>query len=162
MNSTRSFMLTPFRLQVATFAVALCLVAGVASGETIEQSFGRVAVTLRTTNVPPDLAIGSPQSPGYSMYTSIVVSLAIKVSGQSVYVPLDAFAGIGEPRSVDVQAIALDRRWRLKLAGGDAATAYCAIMDFDSIQIRTVKLFGSCQGKVPFATKLYAKIKVLN
>jgi hypothetical protein len=145
-----------------TVAFVLALLSISVRSQAAEETFGSVTVALRTTALPQEFAIGATGRLGYSTYTSIVLSLEIKVSGKSVYVPFDAFAGLGDPKSTDVKVLVRDRRWQLRLNGGDAASSYCAIMDFDSTQVHEVRLFGSCRDSVTFATKKYRKIKVLN
>jgi hypothetical protein len=138
-------------------------VSTTAAGETIEQLFGSVSVTLHTINLPRSFAASASTSPGYSaVYTSLIVSFAIRVAGKPIYAPFDAFAGLGDPMSVDVRELVREKRWRLKLAGGDASTAYCAVMEFDSTQIYVVNLLRNCQAKDPFVTKRYARVKLLN
>lgn len=141
----------------------LCLAHLAHAGDFIERQFGAVVVALRTADVPSDFAAAAPgTAAGYSGFSSVLVRLDIKISGRPVYVPLDAFAGLGDPRSMDVQEVLRDKRWRLKIAGGDAGTSYCAVMEFDSTQVHAVSLLRSCAAKVPFATKRYAKLEILN
>ena len=131
--------------------------------EVIRQSFGPVSVVVGTVNVPRNFTgSGEMLVPGYAALSVLIVQLDLRVSGQPVGVPFDAFAGLGDPRSVDIRKARSRNAWRLTLVGGDASTSYCAVMEFDVVQVHAVKLFRSCSAKAPFASKSYSTLEVLN
>lgn len=131
--------------------------------EVIRKSFGQVTAAIGTADVPTGFTVrGSMPIPGYAAFSVMIVQFDLRVSGRQVVVPFDAFAGLGDPTSVDVRETASRDAWRLTLVGGDASTSYCAVMEFDSVQIHVVTLSRSCSARVPFAVKRYAKLEILN
>ena len=152
-----------FGLMLAWGLVTSCFASPTGAREAIRQSFGSVSVAVGTADIPRDFT-GSEAMliPGYAALSVLIVQFDLRVSGKSVYVPFDAFAGLGDPRSVDVRKVGTRNGWRLTLVGGDASTSYCAVMQFDEVQVHAVNLFRSCSTKVPFAAKRYANLEVLN
>ena len=131
--------------------------------EAIRQSFGPVSVVVGTASIPRDFTgSGTMLVPGYGALSVLIVQFDLRVSGQPVVVPFDAFAGLGDPRSIDIRKASSRNAWRLTLVGGDASTSYCAVMEFDAVQVNAVKLFRSCSAKVPFSAKHYSTFEVLN
>jgi hypothetical protein len=131
--------------------------------EVIRQSFGPVSVVVGTADVPRDFTgSGTTLIPGYAALSVLIVQFDLRVSGQPVVVPFDAFAGLGDPRSIDIRKATSRNAWRLTLVGGDASTSYCAVMEFDAVQVHAVKLFRNCSAKAPFAAKRYSTLEVLN
>jgi hypothetical protein len=61
---------------------------------------------------------------------SVIGALEIKVRGKAVYVPLSAFADLGNPRTVRIEPREGKDRFAVILKGGDAATSYSAILVF--------------------------------
>ena len=131
--------------------------------DVIRQSFGPVSVVIGTADIPPRFT-GSETMiiPGYAAQSVLIVQFDLRVSGQPVVVPFDAFAGLGDPKSIDIRRATSRNAWRLTLVGGDASTSYCAVMEFDAVQVHAVKLFRNCSANAPFATKRYSTLEVLN
>jgi hypothetical protein len=122
-----------------------------------------VSVAVGTVDIPHDFAgSGTMLVPGYAALSVLIVQFDLRVSGQPVVVPFDAFAGLGDPKSIDVRKASASNAWRLTLVGGDASTSYCAVMEFDAVQVHAVKLFRNCSSKAPFAAKRYSTLEVLN
>ncbi len=131
--------------------------------EAIRQDFGPVSVVIGTAEIPRAfVGNGTMLVPAYAALSVLIVQFDIRVSGQPVVVPFDAFAGLGDPGSVDVRKASSRNAWRLTLVGGDASTSYCAVFEFDAVQVHAVKLFRSCSARTPFAAKRYGTLEVLN
>jgi hypothetical protein len=129
----------------------------------LQQEFGPVSITVHTAEIPQSFFApkGSPELTFYGL-RSLVIRLEVKVNGTRVVVPLDSFVGLGDPRSIDVSKTSRDGKWRLRLEGGDASSAYCANLDFDKKQVHRVAVYRSCRSSAPFVTKQYTPIEVLN
>ncbi|MEW6108482.1 MAG: hypothetical protein AB1632_04830 [Nitrospirota bacterium] len=56
--------------------------------------------------------------------------MEVKVGGESIFIPLSAFADLGNPRSVNIESGKRKNRFAVVLNGGDAATSYTARFDF--------------------------------
>lgn len=61
--------------------------------------------------------------------TILLSQLTVAVKGQDVFVPLSAFADLGNPRSVEVKATR--RGFDVVILGGDASAAYRAHLTFE-------------------------------
>jgi hypothetical protein len=56
--------------------------------------------------------------------------LEVKVGGKPIFVPLSAFADLGNPRKVRIESRKEKGRFAVILTGGDAATSYSATLEF--------------------------------
>lgn len=70
---------------------------------------------------------------------TVVYQLSVTESGDDVFVPLSAFADLGNPRTMEVKATR--RGFDLAITGGDAATSYRAALTFEQRNLvsRTVR-----------------------
>ncbi len=74
---------------------------------------------------------------------NIINALEIKDSGKSVFIPLSAFADLGNPRTVRIESRKGNDQFAVVLIGGDAATSYSATLEFrDSLLIERVVRHG--------------------
>ena len=60
---------------------------------------------------------------------ALVSQLTVVVGGQDVFVPLSAFADLGNPRTVEVKVTR--RGFDLIISGGDASASYRALLTFE-------------------------------
>lgn len=132
--------------------------------EAIRQNFDPISISIVVVKMPA--ALIDHQSNLLSAYNSmatLILKIDIGVSGRLIYMPFDAYAGLGDPISVDVREIPYNsKKWRMTLTGGDASTAYCALINFDEVQVRTVDLFRNCKDQVPYAAKHYAPFEIFD
>ena len=61
---------------------------------------------------------------------TFVGALEVKAAGTLLFIPLSAFADLGEPRNVRVETRKGKSRFAVVLIGGDAATSYKATLEF--------------------------------
>jgi hypothetical protein len=136
--------------------------AGIDDG--LQRTFGDVSVVIRTAEVPKEFTrLDRPGAPAYSSISVLIVQFELRVNGKSVFVPLDAYAGLGDPSDVDVKEEKLPNNLRrLSLRGGDASTSYCAKFDFNATQVLQVNLYRDCKTKTAFIGKRYAKLQILD
>lgn len=61
---------------------------------------------------------------------TFVVALDVKTADTSSFIPLSAFADLGQPRNVRIESRKGKGRFAVVLTGGDAATSYTATLEF--------------------------------
>lgn len=62
--------------------------------------------------------------------STFVEALEVKVNDKLLFVPLSAFADLGNPRNVHIETRKEKDRFAVVLTGGDAATSYSATLEF--------------------------------
>src|ERR1035437_5082531 len=61
---------------------------------------------------------------------SIIANIIVSENKQNVFVPLSAYADLGDPRHIELKSS--DGGYQLRIVGGDAAGSYTAILTFNS------------------------------
>lgn len=69
----------------------------------------------------------------------IIKSITILRNGQTLFVPLSAYADLGSPRKILLQKLP-DSGFRLIINGGDAGGSYSAMLDFNRNEISRRKV----------------------
>jgi hypothetical protein len=129
--------------------------------EELKHKSGEVFITLRTTELPAVLRDArDAQTQRFFGIQMLIVNLEIVFQGKPVFVPLDAFWGLTDPRGIEVRELAKSKRWQLVVNGGDASTSYRAAMEFDRRQVHVVRIY-SPHSTAPRTTKLFAPVMTL-
>ena len=102
-----------------------------------------VHVSIKLTAMPNDYVYrqlymwgGDETSPP----KKIIKSISILRNGQSLFIPLSAYADLGDPREISLGKLTL-REFTLIISGGDAAGSYSATLTFKNNELakRNVK-----------------------
>ena len=62
---------------------------------------------------------------------SYISSMVVNIDNNPVFIPLSAFADLGNPREIRMETYT-EKRFAIILIGGDAATSYTAKLDFSN------------------------------
>lgn len=96
----------------------------------VGQVSAKVTVTLIPISQPCKAAASWRWGAENTCPRSVVGALEVKVGGKSIFIPLSAFADLGNPRNVNIESGKGKNRFAIVLNGGDAATSYTARFDF--------------------------------
>jgi hypothetical protein len=95
---------------------------------------GQVRTTITVTSLPASQPCKAAASWIWGAENTcpdtVVGALEVKVAGEPIFVPLSAFADLGNPRSVRIESRKGKGRFAIILTGGDAATSYSATLEF--------------------------------
>lgn len=101
-----------------------------------------VSVSVETIEPPYEFPYSKSYTWGGDDMTSpkrIIKKVTVLRNGQSLFIPLSAYADLGNLRKISLLKIS-SRGFRLTISGGDAAGSYDAMLDFkkDAISRRRV------------------------
>lgn len=104
--------------------------------------FGDATVHVRVET--SDFASVQPKRSGYfavevTTPKTVISRLEVEVSGQSVYLPLSAFGDMVDAR--DLCVTSGEESFSVLLRGGDASTAYEAVLSFDGQHLRSRRIY---------------------
>lgn len=95
---------------------------------------GRISVRVTVTSSPESQTCNAATSWRWGAEgicpKSFVGALEVKLGGMPLFVPLSAFADLGNPRTVSIELHKEKGRFAVVLTGGDAANSYSATLDF--------------------------------
>jgi hypothetical protein len=134
-------LLLSFSVQ-PSFAVDTTFEEGVAKVSMALGASDLVSVAVETIEPPSDYAYrkaymwgGDETSPP----KKIIKAIAALRNGQAVFVPLSAYADLGNPRKLSLEKLPANG-FRLIVSGGDAAGSYKAMLDFKKNEISRRKV----------------------
>lgn len=121
----------------SSFAAASSFKEGVAKASMELEASDLVTVTVETIE-PPN---GYMYSKAYmwggdeaSPPKKIIKVITILRKGESFFIPLSAYADLGNPMEISLKKLSA-HKFRLIIAGGDAAGSYNAMLDFNKNEI---------------------------
>lgn len=95
---------------------------------------GQVNVRVLITSLPESQSCKAASSWRWGAENAcprnIISALEINISGESAFVPLSAFADLGNPRTVKIESRRGKGQFAVVLTGGDAATSYSVMLEF--------------------------------
>lgn len=124
----------PLLLMVTCLCGAPVLGIALANDNELFVESGPVRVTVEVTYLPKSQPCKAASSWRWGAENTcpnaVVGALVVKVSGMPAFVPLSAFADLGNPRTVRIESRKGKGRFAVVLIGGDAATSYTATLEF--------------------------------
>ena len=107
---------------------------GATNDNEISAELGQVSVKVLVKSLPKLQPCDAASSWRWGVENAcprtIIGSVTIKAFGKPLFVPLSAFADLGNPRNVKVESRKEKESFAVILKGGDAATSYSAILEF--------------------------------
>ncbi len=129
-------------LKMILYSVAIILLGSFSSfsapaavyDKEISTELGQVSVKVFVKSLPKSQPCDAASSWRWGAENAcprtIIGSVTIKAFGKSLFVPLSAFADLGNPRTVKIESRKEKESFVVILAGGDAATSYSAMLEF--------------------------------
>lgn len=96
-----------------------------------------VSVSVETIEPPHEFPYSKAYTWGGDDMTSpkrIIKKVTVLRNGQSLFIPLSAYADLGSPRRISLLKLS-SHGFRLAISGGDAAGSYDAMLDFKKNEI---------------------------
>jgi hypothetical protein len=110
----------------------------------LSTELGTVNVSVLVSSYPNSQACNAPSSWRWGAENTCprtyVCALKINSRGEALFVPLSAFADLGNPRTVHIEPREGKGSFAVILIGGEAATSYSARLEFnnDLLRVREV------------------------
>jgi hypothetical protein len=124
---------------------------------------GEIEVTITEGPVPAEFRESSGVDGDWFGVSNIITRIRVKIGTSQTIVPLRAFLGMSDPHEVEIKRKGRGRAWTLTISGGDASTSYHAVMEFDGVDVKTVKDFANEADRThPYATQVFTKPEVLD
>ena len=121
----------------ASFAAGSYFESGVAKASIALEKSDIARATVEAVNLPD----GYPYSTKFmwggdetSSPKKIIKTVTVLRSGQTIFIPLSAYADLGNPRKIILQKTS-SQNFQLIILGGDAAGSYKAMLDFRKDEI---------------------------
>ena len=147
---------------LVAFAVAGASLTATAADASVYRE-GAIEVTIATAPLPAAFRAPSGADDNWFGVSSLITRVEVKVDANHTIVPLRAFLGLTDPRDVAIRRSGRGPAWTLTISGGDAATSYRAVMEFDGVDVRTVKDYANEADRThPYATQVFARPQVLD
>lgn len=125
-----------------SFAASVGFVNDIATTHVTLGASDSVTATIEVTGVTKDY----PYSKAYtwggdedSPPKRIIKDVSVMRNGRSIYIPLSAYADLGDPSQILLEKLS-SKRFRLVINGGDAAGSYSAMLDFSGNKIYSKKV----------------------
>lgn len=137
---------------------------GAAAADRAVYHEGNIEVVVLTSPLPSEFA-GNESDADWQWIDArkMVTRISVTVGTAHAVLPTRAYLGMTDPGDVRITRSALKGAWTLTVTGGDASTAYRAVMEITGQDVRRLKEYaGEADDVHPYVTETFAAPAVLN